>query len=158
MSNNTGQFGYIVVGIDGSRESKVALQWAVAEAKLRGATVRAVMAWMSPYRFVGLDASVAPPMDDIEEQAEKTLAHTIAKALGDNADGSPALDVRLVESVVSRGSPSTVLLDASKGADLLVVGARGFGGFLGLILGSTADQVVKHATCPVVVVRGEDSE
>jgi nucleotide-binding universal stress UspA family protein len=58
----------------------------------------------------------------------------------------------LVNEIVTQGSPAQALLSASKGADLLVVGRRGHGGFLGLLLGSVATQVVNHATCPVVVV------
>jgi nucleotide-binding universal stress UspA family protein len=147
----TQRHGVIVVGVDGSIESKHALEWAIVEARLRGAKIHAVMGWMSPYRFVGLDATVAPPMDDVEDQAEKVLHHTIEKAVGEGSDRP------VIEPILAYGSASSVLIHASERADLLVVGARGFGGFLGLILGSTADQVVKHAKCPVVVVRDRTS-
>src|SRR5688572_9527512 len=135
----------IVVGIDGSENSRAALRWAAKEATVRNATLRAVYAWEYPY--VALAAGPAggalPPLIDLQEAAQATFDQIIEEV------GLPPDP--LVERVVREGAPARVLLDeAAKDADLLVVGTRGHGGFVGLLVGSVATQVVNHAEIPTV--------
>lgn len=82
----------------------------------------------------------------MKESSEALLADAVRNATA----GAPSTVA--IDPVVTEGAAARALVDASEGADLLVVGARGHGGFLGLVLGSVATQVVHHATCPVVVV------
>ncbi len=132
----------IVVGVDGSEASKRALSWAIEEGRLRQAKVRAVHAWQYPVS----DAWAGVPVniyDVLEESAKAQLAAIVAEA-GADAEG--------VEQVVVLGAAAPGLLDASRDADLLVVGSRGLGGFKGLLIGSVSQQCVHHAPCPVVVI------
>lgn len=132
----------IVVGIDGSAGAARALEWAVEEAKLRGATVELVHVWQVPY-VDGLAYTTAA-LDPRElEQAAVAVAE---EAASQHRDAVP-IDVH-----VASGAPASVLLAEAKGADLLVVGSRGRGGFAGLLLGSVSQQVSHHAPCPVVIV------
>ena len=143
----------IVVGVDGSPQSKDALRWAVDEAKLRGATLHVVQAW---HEAAGLWANpvgpavgaVAWPEHELAEEARATLRETIKETLGD------PVGVELRASVAV-GSPAKALVDTADAdhADLLVVGSRGRGGFRSLLLGSVSEQVVTHAHCPVAVIR-----
>ncbi|MFE5238834.1 MULTISPECIES: universal stress protein [unclassified Streptomyces] len=138
--------GRIVVGVDGSDSSVKALRWAVRQAELTGDTVEAVNSWEYPSTSW---ASMMPGMpEDFDPQAVATVALTEAleEALG--AEGAAA-----VEKVVVIGNPAQSLLDRSKGANLLVVGARGYSGFRATLLGSVSLHVTQHATCPVTVVR-----
>jgi nucleotide-binding universal stress UspA family protein len=139
----------IVVGIDGSENARAALRWAAGEAAVRNATLRVVYAWEYPY--VALAAGPAggalPPLIDLQEAATATCDQIV-----DEAELPPGLTL---ERVVREGSPARVLLEeAAKDADLLVVGSRGHGGFVGLLVGSVATQVVNHAEIPTVVVPG----
>jgi nucleotide-binding universal stress UspA family protein len=86
---------------------------------------------------------------DFRENAEKVLADAISAA-ADPGSGVP------VRALVLEGDPAQVLLDACDGADLLVVGSRGHGGFAEALLGSVSQHCVHHARCPVVVIRGEE--
>ncbi len=140
----------IVVGIDGSQASAEALRWALAEAKLHGANLRAVAAWEPPYLYG--EAAVLIPPDEIEAAARARLNNTIIETITDTATRDQ------IQQVVVSGHPSVVLENESKNSDLVVVGARGHGGFVGLLLGSVSDQIVKHAQCPVVVVRNPESK
>ncbi len=135
----------IVVGVDGSDESIGALRWALAEAALRGASLLVLHAWAYP-TSVGIPTMRLIDIDGMRESSEALLADAIRKATA----GSPS--TVSVDAVATEGSAAHALVDAGEGADLVVVGARGHGGFLGLILGSVANQVLHHATCPVVVV------
>jgi nucleotide-binding universal stress UspA family protein len=141
----------IVVGVDGSPESNEALRWALEEARLRKSSVRAVHAWHDPYL---LTPGYGPPEDfeagALRAEAEKFLRSTVAEVTGDKAD----VDVELV---VADGPAGSVLVEQAKGADLLVVGSRGHGGFVGVLLGSVSQQCAHHAPCPVLIVRGESS-
>ncbi len=140
--------GRIVVGIDGSPGSFEALRWGLAEAQTRRARVDAIHGWHEPTA----SSVVTGPPDPYDE-----AAHVVADEAGNVAK---AFDPTVpFEAVASQGSPVSVLLEASRGADLLVVGARGGGGWRALLLGSVARQCADHAPCPVVVVRrpvGED--
>jgi nucleotide-binding universal stress UspA family protein len=142
----------IVVGIDGSSGSIEALRWAAAEAKLRNAPLRAVLAWEYPYAYGGLSGVYVVPTEQIEKDSAATLETIIAQAIPDPAAA------KAVERIIVPGHPSSQLIDQSKDAGLLVVGARGHGGFMGLLVGSTSDQVVKHAECPVVVIHERPTE
>lgn len=141
----------IVAGVDGSPSSISALRWAIRQAALTGAAVDAVIAWYYPAATVGY--GWAPTGTDVgfdfKETAEKVLADAIASAVG------PGSNVGVRARVVE-GNPAQVLLDACDGADLLVVGSRGHGGFTEALLGSVSQHLVHHAPCPVVVIRGQD--
>ena len=140
----------IIVGIDGSDASKDALRWAVEEARLRGADVVAVHAWQVPPPVPSLGP--APGVEVVEmipqlEEAAKTLVQSVvAEVVGDASDVT-------VEAVTTEGPPANVLIEAAKGADMLVVGSRGHGGFVALLLGSVSQQVATHAPCPVLIHR-----
>jgi nucleotide-binding universal stress UspA family protein len=135
----------LLVGVDGSAPARAALRWAVDQARLTGARVRAVIAWEVPV-YTGWGYI---PYEDFGAAAGKLLSETVEQALG--PDG---LDVEIVESVLP-GHPAQVLIDASAHATLLVVGSRGHGAFAGTLLGSVSQLCVQHAHCPVVVVRGK---
>jgi nucleotide-binding universal stress UspA family protein len=139
----------IVVGVDGSPSSQLALEWAVQEALLRKAQILAVHAWQFP--AVGMTAygGAALPvlsMNDLEKAEEALARRAIEEVMGDRIEPPAALVVRV-------GNPAAILLDVAKDADLLVVGSRGHGGFSGMLLGSVSNHVVHHASCPVVVIR-----
>lgn len=140
----------IVVGIDGSPNSLAALRWAIKEAQLRKAAVDAVAVWSAPMLMFPLPDAGAPLYvdDDVVAATEQMLAEAVSTARAD----AEAAGVE-VHSAVVRGAPGSVLVERSKTADLLVVGARGHGGFTELLLGSVSSQAVHHAACPVVVVR-----
>ena len=141
-----GSTGRIVVGVDGSAPSAQALRWAVALAKLTGQEIHAVSAWTPPTAY-----GWGPIIDDTdwEENARVVLADAVKAALDDDAP--------LVRQETVHGHPAQVLLDAAAGAELLVVGNRGRGGFAGLLLGSVSRHVSAHAACPVLVVHEDDS-
>ncbi|MCC0094848.1 MULTISPECIES: universal stress protein [Streptomyces] len=142
----------IVVGVDGSNHSKEALRWAVAQAKAIGGRVHAVMSWEWNTNPFAVGTGTPDELVDAEETARRRLADTVASAVG-TSPGVPVF--RRVE----QGSPAQVLVDASKEADLTVVGTRGYGGFKGVLLGSVSQQVVQYAASTVVVVReGEDED
>lgn len=131
--------GTIVVGLDGSVGSKVALQWAVEEARLRGSVLRAVHVWSY--------------LDQPEGEFDPAYGEGDARRVLDESLAGLDVEVEVeVERVVVNDLPARGLLAAAKGADLVVVGALGAGGFEGLLLGSVSQQVAHHATCPVVIV------
>jgi nucleotide-binding universal stress UspA family protein len=139
----------IVVGIDGSESSKAALAWAIGQAELTNATVEAVMSWEYPISFAGVGyAPIGSVMDtDFASNAERILGAAISEAV------DPASKVK-VSATAREGNAARILLEASHGADLLVVGSRGHGGFTEALLGSVSQHCVHHAQCPVVIVRG----
>ncbi|MEU9041566.1 MULTISPECIES: universal stress protein [unclassified Kitasatospora] len=137
----------IVVGVDGSPASEQALRWAVDYAKAVGGTVNAIAAWEYP-AFYGWGGQGVPTGETLnpEELAGKTLSDSVVRVVGDDPG------VRISESVMP-GNATKALLEAAKGAALLVVGSRGLGGFSGVLLGSVSRHLTEHAPCPVVVVR-----
>jgi len=139
----------IVVGIDGSRASKQALAWAVRQAQLTGASVSAVTAWHYPVVIGGMPYAPLAMLEeaDFSRFAATTLSNAISAVIGTNAPVE-------ISSTVREGSAAQVLLDAADGADLLVVGSRGHGGFTEALLGSVSQHCVHHAPCPVVIIRG----
>jgi nucleotide-binding universal stress UspA family protein len=136
----------IVVGVDGSESSKVALRWAARLAPSLGATIHAVVAWEYPLVF-GLDAGV-PSTWKPDETAKDILEKSLEEVFGKDRPAG------LVGSI-SQGHPTSVLLDASKEAEMIVIGSRGLGGFSGLLLGSVSSACAGHAKCPVLVVHGD---
>jgi len=133
----------IVVGIDGSDGSHEALEWAAAYAEETGRPVRAICAWEYPasYGFY-MGAAVWDQGATSRVMAEEQVAKVTEQ------HPSVRIDLEVVE-----GHPSQVLVDSSKDAALLVVGCRGRGGFIGMLLGSTSTHCVHAAACPVLVYR-----
>jgi nucleotide-binding universal stress UspA family protein len=138
----------IVVGVDGSETAKLAARWAAREAHLRGATLELVTAWEVAPAAYGY-GYVAIPEEFLKELA-KAAEDTIAAALEVVRREAPDADV---QTKVVEGQAAWVLLAEAEGADLLVVGSRGLGGFRELVLGSVSQQCAHHARCPVVIVR-----
>ena len=141
----------IVVGVDHSPGAKAALIFAQKEARLRGTTLRAVHAWQYGYiGYTGLEGGMPALGGDINElhaAAEAALEASVREALPDS-------DVEIERRTI-QGVPAGVLVDESRDADLLVVGSRGHGGFVGLLLGSVSQQCAHHADCPVVIVHAK---
>ena len=136
----------IVVGVDGSHHAGKALDWAMAEAALRKAPLTvltihpALQSWTGqPADWPGDEKVLA----EIREQAEKAVAEAAAKL---------TTQPESVTVAAVNGFPAQALIEASKDADLLVVGNRGTGGFAPLALGSVSSQVTHHSSCPVVVI------
>ena len=136
----------IVVGVDGSESSSGALEWAAGEARMRGATLKVVRAWHVPVLAYGPYVSPPPP-SDFKKNAEALLDEQINRVLGPNPG------VTVVREL-AEGPAAEVILVASAGAEMIVVGSRGLGGFGGLLLGSVGAQVAHHAHCPVTIWRG----
>lgn len=148
MSRDTvHQQSRIVVAVDGSPASLEAMAWAARQAALTGAVMEAVTAWDDPTNAGGY--AIATETDWRATNAGYIQDVAVKEVLGDDPAG-------LIRSVV-QGHPVPVLLAAATGADLLVMGSRGHGGFTGLLLGSVSEHVVAHAPCAVVVVRPVDS-
>ncbi len=133
----------IVVGVDGSRASTHALDWAVQAARLTGGHIDVVHAAKAPsqVRLHGYAKS-------FHEAARKVLDDAIAEVKTLDANVS-------VSGAIASSRPAEALLRASRGAEFLVVGARGRGGFRGLGLGSVGEQCANNAHCTVIIVRGE---
>jgi nucleotide-binding universal stress UspA family protein len=138
----------IVAGVDGSRPSVTALRWALRQAELTGATVDAVIAWQYPIAAGGLGWAPTSGLDDTDyaELAAKALSACV-----EEVNPPPGVTVH---QIVVDGNAAQALLDAADGADLLVVGNRGHGGFADALIGSVSGRCVHHAHCPVVVVHG----
>ena len=142
----------IVVGVDESEGAKAALMFAHEEARLRGATLRAVHAWQYGYiGYGGFEGAAPIAGEDISELRDADAA--ALDAIVSEALPSPG-DVKVEQRVVE-GPAGAVLIDESRGADLLVVGSRGHGGFAQLLVGSVSQQCAQHAACPVVIVRSK---
>lgn len=139
-----GETKTIVVGVDGSEASLRALRWAVEEAGLRGVRVLAVHAWLYPHVELGY-SDVPLGYEELRRDAGETL-ETAVEAVADTASGVT------IESRVVEGIPADELISAAEGAEMLVLGSRGLGGFAGLLLGSVGQQCAHHARCPVVIV------
>jgi nucleotide-binding universal stress UspA family protein len=145
MSSPSGSQPRIVAGVDGSESSKDALRWASRQAVYTEATLEAVTGWEYPAFF-----GFAPVSDDVDyaQLAESGLSDTIEEVFG--PDRPTWLSTRVVNK-----HPALVLVEASQGASLLVVGSRGHGGMADALLGSVSTYCVHHAHCPVTVLRGE---
>ncbi len=128
----------LVVGVDGSEGSNRALEWAAAEAGRRGAILEAHTSYGAGYVFI------------TSQGVHQAMQHVLDEAANHIADLAPGVTFK---GVVHKGSAAKFLIEASEGADLLVVGSRGLGGFSGLLLGSVGQQCSLHAHCPIVIVR-----
>jgi nucleotide-binding universal stress UspA family protein len=143
--------GRIVVGIDGSWASRTVLRFALEEARLRGASVLVVHAWkhatggLHTYR-AGAPGQQLGGLSPTRAGTEQEQLERFVRKL------ASAAHLEITQSAIE-GDPAAVLLEAAKGADLLVVGSRGGGGFARLLLGSVSEQCAHHARCPVVIVR-----
>jgi len=140
----------IIVGVDGSHDAQRALEWAMREAAAR----RAPLTVMTVHQ-VSVSGWIAAPVflpvaEPTVEHARRAAEEAVAKAAAQLGEPQPVpVTIRTVT-----GFPAQGLIEASRDADLLVVGSRGHGGFARLMLGSVSDQVMHHAHCPVVVVPG----
>ncbi len=135
----------IVVGVDGSEGSRRALHWAIDEAKIRGSAIEIVHTWNFTPPLDPVGGFVLIPEKDFQESAQ-LLVDNLLKSVSEMTSSIS------ISTHVERGSASQILLNRAQTADLLVVGRRGHGGFIELIIGSTAAQVSHHAQCPVVII------
>jgi nucleotide-binding universal stress UspA family protein len=138
----------VAVGVDPSDEARAALEWALRYAALLGATVDVVHGWQSAREYVWLNEVPAP--DDPTRTARQAIEQLVSE--GRAATGIDEDQVAVTIHVVE-GRAVRVLLDQAEGADLLVLGSRGHGGFAGLLLGSVSTECATHASCSVTIVR-----
>lgn len=141
----------IVVGVDGSPSSIVALRWAHRVGTALELAIDAVSCWEYPGEY---GVGIVPIAYDPQVDVKQVLENSLQAAFG----GSPPAGLR---SSTHQGHPAKVLIELSASADMLVVGSRGHGGFVGLLIGSVSAHCAEHALCPVVVVhdvtvRGSD--
>jgi nucleotide-binding universal stress UspA family protein len=136
----------IVVGVDDSPGGRAALDWALEEARLRSADLEVTYAVTLPLNE-GLNRNWPEDEKWYMDQGDALLDRLLTEAHTDDAAVKP------VAVVIRSEGPAFGLLERSEGADMLVVGSRGMGGFKGMLLGSVSNHCVHHATCPVVVVR-----
>jgi nucleotide-binding universal stress UspA family protein len=143
-----GSAGRIVVGVDGSKQSRVALRWACTDARAKGCPVVAVAVWhlypLAPPERVG--ASPWWFTTDPEEATRAFLGEVVDEVASDFPDVA-------VEERVLSGHAAEELIGLSAAAETVVLGATGSGGFVGMALGSTSRAVVEHALCTVVLAR-----
>lgn len=137
----------IVVGVDGSPASLLALRWALEHARRTDATVTAVMAWTVPELY---DWPM-PTAEQLDLATKNSLRETVRTAV-------PEAELPHIHLRTAGGHPAEVILDCAASAELLVVGHRGTGTFARALIGSTARYCVDHATCPVVVVREPETD
>lgn len=142
------QAALIVVGVDGSEASVEALRQAQHLAGPLQGQVEATACWQYPQLY---DGYVAMGIDEFEEGARQILEESVTKAFG--PDKPANVNTRLVQ-----GDARRALIEASKDADMLVVGRRGHGGFGGLLIGSVSSACVAHAHCPVLVVHAPETK
>jgi nucleotide-binding universal stress UspA family protein len=141
----------IVVGVDGSASSRAALRWAARVAAAKGATVRVVASWQYP-AAAGSPGGPAELLGPAE--MDRRTTEDLRAIIGEEIEPGAGR----VQIEVGRGPAAGVLLAsaARSSVDMLVLGARGLGGFDGLLLGSVTQQCVEHSPCPVVVLRGDE--
>lgn len=138
--------GGVLVGHDGSPAADDAVEWAGGLAARLGVSMHVLRAWSltNAPRPAAMTGGYIPPLDDFQQAVlDAVRADLAALELPEGLD---------VQVHAAHAKPSAALLEAAAGAELLVVASRGAGGFRGLGFGSTADQVVRHSPCPVVVV------
>jgi len=136
--------GRIVAGFDGSPPSLEALTWAARQCELTHSTLEVVRVWQWPTSY---GWAVPVPIDfDPEVDVRRSFEATLSSFRADY----PGVDI---EGSVVEGHPAPILVDASKGADLLVVGSRGHGEFIGMVIGSVSEYCATHAHCPVLIHR-----
>lgn len=136
--------GRIVVGVDGSTASAGALTRAMVLADALDCSVEAITCWNYPAQYGTFYTEGYSPEDDAQ-----VILETAATAA---FDGNPP---EHFSSRTRQGSPAQVLIEASKGADMLIVGTRGHGGVVGLLMGSVSSSCAEHAHCPVLVLHSD---
>ncbi|HEY0168234.1 MAG TPA: universal stress protein [Jatrophihabitans sp.] len=143
----------VVVGVDGSKPSQEALRWARFMAEATGSTLEAVMVWqpVSAYNWGTMGWAAVPSDWNPAEEALRVLTSAVDEVFG------PTKPEGLVLTVREGGGAAPALIDISNGAQTLVVGSRGHGGFAGLLLGSVSTACAEHASCPVLVIHGVTS-
>ena len=139
----------VVVGVDASEASKEALRWAARYATFVGARLEVVHAWHPAEEYAWVQS--LPPPAEPTEVAGKALAELVHEVI----EPGPTLDV---STTIVRGHAVKVLTQSAKGASLLVLGDRGFGGFDGMLLGSISEKCAAHAPCSIVIVRRDDAD
>ncbi|MFD7699644.1 universal stress protein [Streptomyces caelestis] len=144
--------GPVLLAVDGSPAGAAAADFAFAEAALRGAPLVAMHVWNTwseptPYEGPADPLNVVVDLDRLRERHRRLLAEAVAPW----RDARPRVAVELR---LERARVRHALLDASRGAQLVVAGTRGHGGFTGMLLGSVSQALLYHADCPVAVVRG----
>lgn len=149
MPDSTDDRPVIVVGIDGSDESRQALRWAGRVAEWAGARVDAVGAWQAPQVYASRAVGGFTPRDlGQEDDIRSAVEGTVADVFGDSLPAG-------LRTLVAEGSPAKVLIECGTNALMVVVGSRGLGGFAGLLLGSVSAKVAQHADCPVLIIHGD---
>jgi nucleotide-binding universal stress UspA family protein len=136
----------IVVGVDGSEHAVAALKWALNEAECHSGTVTAVLAWQVPF----LSFPGAFDRDELEKAYKEFLVETVS-----GIAPKPAVPL---ETLVAEGDPTEAMVEASKGANLLVLGIRGRSPFASLLLGGVSQGAAATAHCPVVLVKLTDQK
>ena len=142
--------GTIVVGVDGSPESGAAIEFAMREATRRQAWVRVIAAAQLPeYWMIAYGTADLPSPEEVLADTKRLARHSLDEVVNDHPE------LAAVEFTVEAiaGSPGPVLVDASQGADLLVLGHRGRGAVRSALLGSVGLHCALHATCPTTIVR-----
>ena len=142
------KYGPVVIGVDGSDVSQKATEFAFAEADARGAELVAVHTWMDMQVQASL-AGLSAAQQQWEE-VEREQIDMLTERLQPMVDRYPDVEVR---KVITRDRPVRALVENSEGAQLLVVGSHGRGGFKGMLLGSTSRALLQSAPCPMMVVR-----
>jgi nucleotide-binding universal stress UspA family protein len=130
----------IVVGVDGSEHGNAALRWAVAEAVTHRTEIVAVFAWQMP--LIGIPGAF--DHNEMERLCRVFVEEAVAAVI--------AVPPVPITKLVAQGDVSESLIEAARGADMLVLGSRGRGGFVGLKLGSVSQECAQWAACPVVIV------
>jgi nucleotide-binding universal stress UspA family protein len=147
-ARDSGGPGRIVVGVDGSESSLEALDWAARQAHFTGSTLEVITTWEWPSSY---GWAVPVPSDfDPEDDVRRSLDSAVARVRATYPDVQ-------VDRRVVNGHPAPILVEASKGADLLVVGSRGHGEFMGMLLGSCSEHCATNAHCPVLIYRDTTS-
>ena len=143
-TEHVAETGRIVVGIDGSHSSLEALRWAGRQAELTHSILHVIMTWEWPLSY-----GWAMPFPS-DYDPEKDVRKVLDEAVADLRSTYSSLDIT---AKVMRGHPAPLLVEASKGADLLVVGSRGHGEFAGMLIGSVSEFCATNAHCPVLIHR-----
>ena len=138
----------IVVGVDGSEDSRETLRFAVGEARRWHTTLHVVHAF---WEWEPIPGAGEIELDRTAQEREAWLADLVREVVGQVAD------VEITQSTIELDA-APALLDAAQNAELLIVGSRGHGGFAGLLLGSVSQHCAHHAPCPVVIVHGRTYE
>ena len=145
----------VVVAVDGSAGSRAALLFGLEDAARRGVPVEAVIAYRPPDLWAEFDVLGQREHDRLSERVRAEMAARV-RALTDEVVRELPPPVPEVSVRAVMGTAADVLVRESRGADLLVVGSRGHGGFASMLLGSTSIQCALHATCPVTVVHSPE--